>query len=185
MLMYLFSRKHPSGALSACSAGTILLATTLFLTLAIPAFAQADPLPEDMKAHLVRHKTLQNAIAQARATLEARKIAAPAAEGVTNYFLTQLDLLEALAQNAFDLSFVFYDRILASEKSGNILAGYIGQRLTLLADRLFERTSSYQTHLTAVPALSNLPGLAELVPTLETFTEATGAHAEDILSRAG
>ncbi len=182
MLMYLFSRKHPGGSLSA---GAILLAATLLLVFAIPAYAQPAPLPGDMKAHLVRHKAVQNAIAQARETLEARKIAAPAEEGVTNYFLTQLDLLEALAQNAFDLSFVFYDRILDSEKSGNILAGYVGQRLTLLADRLFERTRSYQTHLTAVPALSNLPGLVELVPTLEKFTEATGAHAEDILSRAG
>lgn len=162
-----------------------LLFAVLILGADLPAFAQQSLLPGDMKAHLARHKELQSAIAEARETLEMRKAAAPSEAGVTNYFLTQLDLLESLAQNAFDLSFIFYDRILASEKAGNILAGYIGQRLTLLADSLFDGSRSFRTHLAAVPALNNLPGLTELMPALEQFIDATSAHAEDILSSAG
>ncbi|MFW5734554.1 MAG: hypothetical protein ACOCWR_05790 [Oceanidesulfovibrio sp.] len=127
---------------------------------------------------------MHDVLDQARESLETRKIAAPADQGVVNYFLTQLDLMDALAQNAFDLSFVFYDRVLASEHAGNILAGYTGQRLTLLADELFTLVRTFQKRLDAVPALRELPGLNRVAPALDPFIEATGAHGEDILARA-
>ncbi|QJT08925.1 hypothetical protein [Oceanidesulfovibrio marinus] len=159
----------------------LLLVFAGFITL--PARAQAPaPLPQDMQAHLARHKALQTAMDEARSSLESYAEADPAEQGVVNYFLMQLDLMEALAQNAFDLSFLYYDRVLVSQKAGNILAGYLGQRLTLLADGLFETTRSFRERLDAVPALRAMPAIAGVLPAAIEFTNATGVHAEDILS---
>lgn len=173
-------RSLPTPFLRTCRV-LLLLAFAGFI--ALPARAQAPtPLPQDMQAHLARHKALQTAMAEARSSLESYAAAAPAEQGVANYFLMQLDLMEALAQNAFDLSFLYYDRILVSQKAGNILAGYLGQRLNLLADRLFETTRSFRERLDAVPALRAMPAIAGVLPVVEAFTNATGVHAEDILS---
>lgn len=99
----------------------------------------------DMKSYMESHKVLSDTLKKTKTFLEAEKKRSPASAGMANYFLSEVDQAKALAENSFDLIFLYFDHFLKADKVSNILAGYIGNRLKHLSHSL----EDMQTALTA------------------------------------
>ncbi len=165
------------------------LALAIALTPAPLCRATATAAPDnsvvqDMTAHLARHNALQERFDAAREDLEAHKAVAADKAGEINYFLFELELLAQLAQNAFDLSFLYYDHFLERGlEDEKLMAGYVGQRLKLLSKELDAVGARFQQRVELSEA-ARAVGVPEVLPPLFAYTQAVRDHGEAILTRA-
>ncbi len=105
----------------------------------------------NMKAYMESHKALTDTLKKAKTFLQEEKNRDPASAGMANYFLSEVAQAKALAENCFDLIFLYFDHFLKADKVSNILAGYIGNRLRHLSHNLEDMQAELSANIEQSP----------------------------------
>lgn len=122
----------------------------------------------DMKAYMDAHKAFVQCLATARAFMEQEKNTVPQRAGMANYFLGELDRARLLAENAFDMVFLYFDHFLQADAVSNLLAGYVGNRIRQLSHGMEDLAAELGENMAKSPYAKD-PRFAEAYTRLSAY----------------
>ncbi len=139
---------------------TLLLAAIFFGP--SPATAADDSVAQ-VKSFIANHKVFLKNVKEYREALSGGvKGAAPRTES-TRTLDAQVAQLQLLADNAFDLVFLYHDHFLARVKSDKIVAAYFATRLQGLAENMAALVASLRDEQGGAPPVSGRVSIASLL----------------------